>query len=128
MAADSSRLAQILDHAPECGADGRLLQARQPAHHGHAGFNQGVHLAAEQLYVDRRDFLFAELLPCGEFPTYGRHRAGSRGNLDRRHARAEQLVGDRTRIGAFEHALHQFAAAVAALVRKERHVTPPAGY
>jgi hypothetical protein len=47
--------------------------------------------------------------------------ARGRQDLDRRDAGAEQLVGDGAAVDAFQHALHQVAARVAAFVSEERH-------
>jgi hypothetical protein len=131
-AAGVERFAQVADHAREALVDGRLLQAGQAAHDRHAGFQQRVDLAAEQLDVERRDLLSVRRShrPLRARPTPGVAALRVVGaDLERRDAGAEQLVGHGAAVGAFQHALHQFAARVAALVsEKNGTLSPRAGY
>ncbi len=62
------------------------------------------------LFLEQRVATSSTLLAAG-----AGHRLLGGADLDRRDAAAEQLVGHGAAVGAFEHALQQFAARVAAL-------------
>jgi hypothetical protein len=115
------RLAQVLDHLAERFVDGRILQAVQAAHDGHAGLEQRIELAAEQLHVDLLDLFFGQARPqplafyaLGFLP---------RRDFHRRHAGIEQLVGHTVAVRPFQHALQQFAPGITGFVSEERHVS-----
>ncbi len=118
-AAGIERLAQVLEDADKSLVDGRFLQPGQAAHDRHAGLEQRMQLAAEQLDVDRPHLFLGQPLPPSGLAV-GRRLFGQQ-DFHRRGAGVEQLIGDRAAVGAFEHALQQFAAGIAGFVGKERH-------
>ena len=118
LAAGVQALPQVAHHLRKPRVLRRFFQPLQRAHDGHAGFQQRVHLPAEQQHFDMRDLLLAEAeIEAGALAA--RRRRGF--DFQRHDAQAEQLSGHRAAVGALQHPLHGCAAAVAALVGKERH-------
>ena len=87
------------------------------AHDGHAGLEQGVHLARVKHDIDGRNFLPLHAVQQAFLP--GARPLGGRIDFHRGHSAIKKQIGHRRAIGTFLDALDQVTACVSGFVGKE---------